>query len=358
MRKGFVKKLVCALMAAVVFSGICLCGCGSNGKDTLVISIYGNYFSDEAVKMFEEENNCTVNLETFEESEEMYQKLTNGAVDYDLICTGDYMIERLIQENYLLKIDLDNVPGVKNLNEIYTDKSRNFDPNLEYTIPHFWGTLGILYNTEKVDPNDAKSWKVLWNEKYSGRIYMIESARDILVPALTILGYDINTTDEKQIDEAKQMLIEQAAYNQGYSVDDTRNQIAAGNADIGVIYSGESYNAIQSNSKLAYVIPEEGSNIWIDSWVIPNTCRNKALAEKFLDFCCRKEVAQLNFNIDCYPTPNQLLYDSLDDELKNDRCIFPDEESIARCQTFHYTGEEAYALYDNTLSDIRAAAHK
>lgn len=355
MKKSITRFSAILTVLVLIFS-VAFVGCGTSRENTLVISIYGNYYSDDAAKLFEEEFGCKVEFETFEACEEMYQKLIAGAADYDLICCGDYMIERLIQEKLLKKLNLSNIPNTANLNEIYTEKSKNFDPGLEYSIPHFWGTLGLLYNTKTVDPAEAQSWNVLWNKKYEGRIYMINSARDILVPALSLLGYSINTVDEKEIDEAKQLLIKQAPLTQGYSVDDTKNQIVSGNADIGIIYSGESYNSIKENPDLAYVIPKEGSNIWIDSWVIPTTCQNKELAEKFIDFSCRGDIAKLNFDIDYYPTPNNLLYESLDKEIRNNPCIFPSSESLSICETFHYTGKEAYTLYDNALSEILSSA--
>lgn len=252
----------------------------------------------------------------------MYTKYKAGSIKYDLICTSDYMIQKLINEGEVLEMDYDNIPLYKNIDPTYVEFSKAFDPETKYTLPYFFGTLGILYNKTMVDEADMDSWNVLWNPKYKGQIIMENSVRDTFVPALRLLDYSINTTDEDELNEALSMLCDQKDLVYSYLVDSSADEMIAGNAAMALIYSGEAAYAQDYNDDLDYVVPKEGSNMWMDSWFIPKTCQHKDAAEQFLNYLCREDIGMENFDYVWYATPNTAVYDELDEEVQESTTIF------------------------------------
>lgn len=348
------KKLFC--FAALLFAAVSFAGCGGtdSGKETLTVLNYGKYFDPDALKMFEEETGIKVEYEEYESPEEMYTKYKAGSIDYDLLCTSDYMIEKLIGEGEVLEMNHENIPGYKNIDAKIIDASASFDPGHKYTLPFFYGTVGILYNTDEVAADETKTWNVLWDPKYEGKIIMENSVRDCFLVPLKQLGYSLNTTDEKELDEALQMLLNQKPLIYAYFVDETGDEMAAGNASLAVAYSGEAAYAQSLADNLAYTVPKEGSNLWIDSWFMPKTCKNQENAEKFLDFLCREDVAKINFDYVYYATPNTAVYNALDESVKNDKTIFPDQSTIDNCEVFLSLDEKGTDLYNQLWKELKS----
>lgn len=316
-----------------------------NKNDTLVVLNYGKYLDTSVIRMFEEETGITVKLEEYESPEEMYTKFSAGSINYDLVCTSDYMVERLINEGAVAPIDFDTFSYYENIDPDIIEAARIFDPESKYSMPYFYGTLGILYNTTMVTEEETDSWNILWDEKYRDSIIMQNSVRDTFVPALRLLDYDINTEDADELEQAVQLLIEQKPIVYAYYVDETADEMAAGNAAMALVYSGEAAYAIELNENLAYSVPKEGANLWIDSWFIPKNCSNQENAEKFLDFLCREDVAMLNFDYVCYGTPNLKVIDQLDEEIRNDATIFPTEEILSHCTVYKQFGQDTTERY-------------
>ena len=338
--KGTALVMALAVVLTVVFAGC------SSGSEKLYIFAYGDYFDPDIVDMFEDEYGIEVVYEEYAAPEDMYAKATSGANDYDLICASDYIIEKMLQEDLLLPIDFANVPNFANIGDTYKEMSKSFDPELQYSVPHFWGTVGILYDRTKVSDEDVQSWSVLFDEKYADQIIMPNSERDAMLPALKVLGYDLNTTNTAELDEAANMLIEQKSLVQAYLLDEAaRTKVSSGNAAMAVIYNGEAYLAFEENENVAYAVPQEGTNIWMDSWVIPNTCQHKESAEKFLDFMCREDIAAMNFDYIYYSTPNRAVYASLDADVKSEKAIFPDQSVIDNSSVFKYHGSDTEKYY-------------
>lgn len=331
-------------------------GCGNSAKsgETLTVLNYGKYFDPEALKMFEEETGIKVDYEEYESPEEMYTKYKAGSIDYDLLCTSDYMIQKLIGEGEVLEMNYDNISDYKNIDQSIIDASAAFDPDHRYTLPFFYGTVGILYNTEEVDAKETNTWNILWDKKYEGKIIMENSVRDCFLVPLKQLGYSLNTTDEGELNEALQMLLEQKPLIYAYFVDETGDEMAAGNASLAVAYSGEAAYAQSLADHLAYSVPKEGSNLWIDSWFIPKTCKNQENAEKFLDFLCREDIAKMNFDYVYYATPNTAVYDNLEDSIKNDTTIFPDQATIDNCEVYIGLDEEGTNLYNQLWKELKS----
>ena len=277
------KKFVAILVMGVMLLSVCLfAGCSSD-ENVLHIYNWGDYMDESIIAEFEAEYNCRVEIKYFTENEAMYADVKNSDINYDLLFPSDYMIEKMIKEDMLLELDHSKIPNMANLDETYLDAS--YDPGNKYSIPYMWGTVGILYNTEKVD-EEITSWDVLFDEKYKGEVYMLDSVRDSLGVALLELGYSMNERDEAKVEEAKQLLIDQKAKGivRAYDVDNIKRDMASGIGTLGVVYSGDAVVAMDDSDSLAYALPENGTNIWYDAVVIPKNSENPDLA--MLPFLC------------------------------------------------------------------------
>lgn len=325
----------------------------SHNSNQIVVYNWGEYIDPDVITQFQEETGIHVIYEEFETNEIMYPKIKSGAIAYDLVCPSDYMIQRMLKEDMLAEINFDNVPNYRYIGDAYIESSRAFDPENKYTVPYCWGTVGILYNTKKVsEPID--SWDVLWDPQYKNEILMQDSVRDAFAVALKKLGYSLNSTDMDELEEAKNLLLKQKPYVQAYVIDQVRDKMIGNEAAIGVIYSGEAIYVQKENPDIEYVVPKEGSNLWIDSWVIPKNCNNKEGAEAFLNFLCRPEIALKNFEYITYSTPNEGARKLLSKELQENQIAFPGRDIINRCETFNYLGAEMDAYYNKLWRAVKS----
>ena len=329
----------------------------AKGSGEVVVYNWGEYIDPDVLKQFEEETGIKVVYEEFETNEIMYPKVAAGAASYDLICPSDYMISKMIDNDLLQPINYDHIPNFKNIDETYLEQSRGFDPDLKYSIPYCWGTVGILYNKSMIKEGDTvDSWEILWDEKYKDSILMQDSVRDAFMVPEKMLGYDINTVDEDEIKECSEKLIEQKPLVQAYVVDQVRDKMIGSEAALGVIYSGEAIYTQRENEDLEYVIPKEGSNVWIDSWVIPKDARNVENAEKFLDFLCRGDIALKNFEYITYSTPNKAARELIEDEdIRNSTIAFPTADMLKNCDVYQYIGEDGDALYQKYWDKVKSS---
>lgn len=335
-----------------------LTGCGSaakypNGK--VYVYNWGEYIDEETISMFEKETGIEVIYDEFDTNEAMYPKVEAGASNYDVVCPSDYMVQKMIDNDLLAELNWDNLPNAKaNIGAQYYEQSDAFDPGNKYCVPYCWGTVGILYNTTMVD-EPVDSWCILWNEKYKDSILMQESVRDLFMVALKELGYSMNSTDPAELNEAKDLLITQKPLVQAYVIDQVRDKMIGDEAALGVIYSGEAIYTQRENPNLAYVVPKEGTNLWIDGWVIPKGAENKENAEKFIDFMCRGDIALMNFEYITYSTPNVAARELIEDEdIKNSEIAFPDLSKYDNLETFSYLGEDADTLYNELWKEIKS----
>ncbi len=351
------KKLI-ALGLCTCMTAALLSGCGSankypNGK--VYVYNWGEYIDPETLDMFEKETGIQVIYDEFDTNETMYPKVEAGASNYDVVCPSDYMIQKMIDNDLLQELNWDNIPNAKaNIGAQYYEQSEAFDPGNRYAVPYCWGTVGILYNKTMVD-EPVTSWSILWDEKYADSILMQDSVRDLFMVGLKSLGYSMNSTDEKELNEAKDLLIQQKPLVQAYVIDQVRDKMIGNEAALGVIYSGEAIFTQRENPDLEYVIPKEGTNVWIDGWVIPKNAANVENAEKFIDFMCRGDIALLNFDYITYSTPNtaaQALIE--DDDIRNSKIAFPDLSQYDGLETFSYLGDDADALYNDLWKEIKS----
>ena len=325
-----------------------------NGEK-LVVYNWGEYIDPEVLTMFEEETGIDIVYEEFETNEILYPKISSGAIAYDVICPSDYMIQRMIENDLLSEINFDKIPNLKNIGKQYLEQSRQFDPENKYSVPYCWGTVGILYNKMMVD-EPVDSWSILWDPKYKDNILMQDSVRDAFGVTLKYLGYSLNSIDLDELTEAKNLLIEQKPLVQAYVIDQVRDKMIGNEAALGVIYSGEAIYTQKENPNLEYVIPKEGSNIWIDSWVIPKNAEHKENAEKFINFLCRPDIALMNFEYITYSTPNEAARELIEDEsIRNSEIAFPDLSKYDNLETFQYLGTEADQVYGNLWNKVKSS---
>ncbi|MCR4907645.1 MAG: ABC transporter substrate-binding protein [Lachnospiraceae bacterium] len=321
-------------------------------KDSIIVLNYGEYMERDIFETFEEETGIKVYYDEAATPEEMYAKYKGGAIDYDLMCTSDYMIERLIAEGETREIDFDAMEYADNIDERYYRLSETFDPGNRYSLPYFWGTVGLLYNSAKVK-EVPDSWDVIFNGDYSGDIFMTNSMRDAYMCALKYLGYSLNTENKEEIDEAQRLLLNQKKDVEAYLVDEIREEMVAGNAAVAVCYSGEAYLANEYDPDLEYAVPKEGTNLWVDSWCILNKGKNPEGALKFLDFICREDIALLNFEVVYYPTPNRALYESLPEDIREDEYVFPPEDSIVNSEVYAPLSQETTEYYGELWKELK-----
>ena len=325
-----------------------------NGEK-LVVYNWGEYIDPEVLTMFEEETGIDIVYEEFETNEILYPKISSGAIAYDVIRPSDYMIQRMIENDLLSEINFDNIPNLKNIGKQYLEQSRQFDPENKYSVPYCWGTVGILYNKMMVD-EPVDSWSILWDPKYKDNILMQDSVRDAFGVTLKYLGYSLNSIDLDELTEAKNLLIEQKPLVQAYVIDQVRDKMIGNEAALGVIYSGEAIYTQKENPNLEYVIPKEGSNIWIDSWVIPKNAEHKENAEKFINFLCRPDIALMNFEYITYSTPNEAARELIEDEsIRNSEIAFPDLSKYDNLETFQYLGTEADQVYGDLWNKVKSS---
>jgi len=351
------KRAVPAAMILVIAAGGFYYGSKNGvtgGDNQLIVYNWGEYLDPDVIPMFEKETGIQVVYEEYETNEIMYPKVQSGAIAYDVVCPSDYMIQRMIENDLLAKINFDNIPNIKYIGDTYLEQSRQFDPDNLYSVPYCWGTVGILYNKTMVD-EPIDSWSVLWDEKYKDNILMQDSVRDAFAVALKYISASLNSTDLNELEEAKQLLIDQKPLVQAYVIDQVRDKMIGNEAAIGVIYSGEAIYTQAENPNLEYVIPKEGSNLWIDSWVIPKNAQHKENAEKFINFLCRPDIAKMNFDYITYSTPNTGARELIEDPaIRNSKIAFPEPEDLVNCETFRFLGDKYDAIYNQLWREVKS----
>lgn len=334
----------------VIFSMV-LAGCGSSNKVSLKVYNWGDYIDESVLKDFRKEYGIKVIYDTFSTNEDMYVKIKSGGSNYDVAFPSDYMIKRMINEDMLYKIDMNNIPNYKYIDERF--KNLDYDPNNEYSIPYMWGTMGILYNKKMVtEPVD--SWKILWDQKYSKKILMLDSQRDSIGAALKMLGHPLNTRDPKELEDAKNALIKQKPLVLAYVGDEVKDKMIAGEAALAVVWSGDAVYMKRENPDLEYIIPKEGSNVWYDAIVIPKTSKHKEEAELFINFLCRTDIAFRNTDYIGYSTPHAEARKQLDPALSNDRTTaYPEKEDLLNCEVFKDLSD-SLKEYDRIWTEVKA----
>lgn len=320
------KKTLSLVLCAALIIVMCaaLAGCGSSKELVLNVYNWGEYISDgsedslDTIKAFEEwyketyKTKVKVNYTTYASNEDMYAKLSSGAVSYDVIIPSDYMIARMSGENMLLPLNFDNIPNYQYISDNY--KNLYYDPDNTYSIPYTYGVVGIIYNANVVDEADADGWDLLWNSKYSGEILQFNNSRDAFGTAQYKLGLSVNSTSESDWQQALAELKTQSPLVKSYVMDEIYNMLESGEAAIGAYYAGDYFTMLDAeaeNVDLCFYYPEK-TNYFVDAMCIPSCCQNKELAEIFINYMLSEEAAIANAEYIYYASPNSLVYESED----------------------------------------------
>ena len=319
---------------------------------------WGEYISDgsddslDINKAFEELTGVEVVYSTFASNEELYAKLRSGSVSYDVVIPSDYMIGRMRTEGLLQKINFDNVPNYRYIDENY--KSMVYDPDNEYSVPYTWGTVGIIYNKNMVDENDVKSWNIFWDARYLGEMLMFDNSRDAFAISLKRLGYSYNTTDEDELREAAEELKKQKPLIQGYVMDEIFDKMLGEEAAIAPYYAGDAITMIEDNPNLGYAVPEEGTNLFVDAMCIPAASKNPELAEMYINFMCETEVAAANCEFIGYSTPHTEALSILDPEISENEIAYPPQEVLDKAEAFLSLPSETNKLLDLLWTEVKS----
>lgn len=319
---------------------------GNDGEEvTINVYNWGQYIAEgdegamDVIAEFEAAYpNIHVNYTTYDSNETMYSKLKTGGISVDVIIPSDYMIARLIDEDMLLPLNFDNIPNYQYIDEAY--KNTAYDPDNVYSIPYTWGTVGIIYNTKYVDAADVGGWELLWNEKYAGKILMFGNSRDAFGIAQYLLGYDVNTTDDAELQACADKLIEQRPLVQQYVMDEIFDLMENEEAWIAPYYAGDYLLMADENPDLAFYHPSQGFNFFIDAMCIPSCAQNKEAAETFINFLCDPEIAGGNMDWIGYGTPESAAKEYMDPDMVNSEIAYPPQEVLGKGTTFLFLPQE------------------
>ncbi|MFR7489385.1 MAG: ABC transporter substrate-binding protein [Romboutsia timonensis] len=345
-------KLLSLVICLVIMSSF-IVGCSKHESNEISFYNYGENIDEETIKEFEKQYGIKVNVETFDDMETMYQKVSNSGVKYDVILVSDALMPRMIKNNLVQELNKDNIPNISQMDEGYLNL--DIDPGNKYSVPYMFGTVGLIYNKDVVK-EDVDSWDILWDEKYKNRIFMFDTYRDTLGAALKKLGYSLNSENPKEIEEAKELLLEQRKLvDPVYGVDNGTTMIPAGESDINMIWSGEGLNLQDENPNLVYVVPKEGANFWIDSLCIPSNAKNVSGAEKFINFVSDKESALRIADEIGYTTPNKEARLEQPEEVRNNPNAYMPKEIMDRCEIYVDLPKDVKKLYDNAWIQIKSS---
>lgn len=338
------------VLLALVLAAACA-GEEKEGEKRLNIYIWTNYLPDDVLADFERRTGIDATVDTYDSNEILLQKLQSGMADYDVVVPSDYMLRILAAEKLLLPLDRARLKGFGNLDPRFLDLE--FDPGNRHSIPYLWGTTGIGYDKARAGaPLD--SWNALFDERFRGRILMLDDPREAFGVALKLMGRSINETDPAVLRQAAERLKAQKRLVRTYNSSDFANLLAAGDVDVAHGWNGELAEAVAKDpDRFAYVVPREGSTLWIDSLAIPARARNVDEAYAFLDFVLEPETAARIVNGVHYAGANQAALDRIEPEIRNDPAIHPPKEVLDRCELIQDLGETT-RLIDELWTEIKA----
>ncbi len=340
--KRILRVILIAILTLFVLSGC------SSSKEKLYVFNVGDYMDMDLIKEFEEEFDCRVIYEEFASNEDLFVKIKTSKQAYDVIFPSDYMVERLVSQDLVQKLDKDKIENYKYIDDYYLN--RDFDPNNDFSLPYMAGTVGIVYNAEKY-PEGIHKWADLWDEKYERDVVLYYSQRDVLMVALKKLGYSMNTQNPAELEAAKEELIKQKPLIYGYLGDEIKDILVAEDANIGVVYSGDAGVIMSLNDDFKYSIPKEGTNLWIDLMAIPKSAQNPELAYEFINFLLRPDIQARNAEYLQYSTISSEAKKMLPDEIKNNPALYPPEEDLKNTEVFT-DPTDVIELYDRIWTEV------
>ncbi|WP_418564882.1 ABC transporter substrate-binding protein [Neglectibacter timonensis] len=356
--KRLFSCLTVFLLAA--FCGIAALGAeeekAPNRGVTINVYNWGEYIAngtDESMDVnaeFTRRTGIQVNYTTFDSNESLYSKLAGGGADYDIIIPSDYMISKLIDQGMLAELDFSNIPNFQYIDEEF--RNPDYDPENKFSVPYTWGVVGLFYNTDYIE-EEITSWSALWDDRYAGKMLMFDNPRDSFAIAQFRLGQSLNTTDPEDWKAAAELLKQQKPLVQAYVMDQIFDKMESGEAWLGPYYSGDAAILVENNDNIKFVVPEEGTNYFVDGICIPATSNRKEEAEEYIDFLCDPEIAGANMDYIGYSTPETAAKEYMDEEMVNSPIHYPDVETLARTQVFINLPDDTSKLVDKLWAEVK-----
>ncbi|WP_099204420.1 ABC transporter substrate-binding protein [Scatolibacter rhodanostii] len=353
------KRVSALLLSAVIFLSMpMIVQAEESAPDTgVTINVYnwGEYIANgtdgslDINAEFTRRTGIKVNYTTFDSNESLYSKLAGGGADYDVIVPSDYMVGKLKQEGFLAELNFDNIPNAGYIDENFLHP--DYDAENLYSIPYTWGVVGLFYNTDYID--EVTSWSSLWDDRYQGKILMFDNPRDSFAIAQVMLSYSMNSTDENELGEAAALLKQQKPLVQAYVMDQIFDKMAGGEAWIAPYYSGDAAILVESNDNIQFVIPEEGTNYFVDALCIPKTSTKKEYAEAYINFLCDPEISAENVSYIGYATPESAAKEYMDEEIVENPIFYPDQETLEKTEVFTNLPESTSLLMDRLWAEVK-----
>ncbi|RLL42704.1 extracellular solute-binding protein [Oceanobacillus piezotolerans] len=352
------KKLTQAFIAVLIVSVLLLiainrlnASAGYSGNNTLTVFNWGDYIDEELIDQFEEETGITIIYETFDSNEAMMTKIKQGGTTYDVAVPSEYTIEKMREEDLLVELDHSKLPNLNNIDERFMDLS--FDPGNKYSVPYFWGTVGVVYNKEMLPDMEFTSWDDLWDPRLKNEILLVDGAREVLGMGLNSLGYSLNDTNKDHLHEALEKLQGLTPNIKAIVGDENKLLMANEEAAVALVWSGDASEIMWENENLDYSVPEEGSNLWFDNMVIPKTARNIDGAHQFINFMLDAEVAAQNAEYVSYSTPNKAALEYMPEEMVTDERFYPSPELTDKLEVYENLGKENLAYYNDIFLEFK-----
>ncbi|MGX7378067.1 ABC transporter substrate-binding protein [Carnobacterium maltaromaticum] len=324
---------------------------GFAGNNVLTLYNWGDYIDPDLIKKFEKETNYKVSYETFDSNEAMFTKIKQGGTAYDLTIPSEYMIQKMIKEEMLIPLDKSKIKGLENIDSRFLDL--DFDLNNKFSIPYFWGTLGIIYNDKFVKEEEMQHWDDLWNPKLANNVMLIDGAREVIGLSLNSLGYSLNSKNMQQLTAASDKLSTLTPNVKAIVADEIKMYMVQEESAVAVTFSGEASEMLDNNEHLHYVIPSEGSNLWFDNFVIPKTAKNKEAAYAFINFMLEPKNAAQNAEYIGYSTPNKAAMAYLPKELVEDEQFYPSDETMSHLEVYEDLGAKYLAIYNDLFLEFK-----
>lgn len=324
---------------------------GLTGDKVINFYNWGDYIDPELLAEFEEETGYRVIYETFDSNEAMVAKIRQGGTAYDITIPSEYMIETMLAEDMLLPLNYELLPNVEYLDERFLDL--DFDKGNQYSVPYFWGTLGIVYNTKQYEEEEVSTWDALWDPKFLNNILIYDGAREVMGIGLQSLGYSLNETDDTALELATVKLKRLMPNIRAIVSDEIKLYLQKNESGVGITFSGEAATALDGNEDLAYIVPKEGSNIWFDNIVIPKTAKNIEGAHALINFLLRPDIAARNAEYIGYATPNKGAYELLPEEVLEDEAFYPTDEMISKLEVYKGLSKEKRVQYNDAFLEVK-----
>lgn len=324
---------------------------GSSGSEVVTIYNWGDYIDPSLLKQFEKEYGYKVIYETFDSNEAMITKIEQGGTAYDIAIPSEYMIQKMMKQDLLLKLDHSKIKGLENIDSRFLNI--DFDKENQYSVPYFWGTLGIIYNDQFIKEENMRHWNDLWRPELKNNVMLIDGAREVMGLALNSEGYSLNSKNNSELTQISNKLTGLTGNVKAIVADEIKMYMINEESAAAVSFSGEASEMLDSNEHLHYVIPEEGSNLWFDNIVIPKTAKNTKGAYDFINFMLKPENAAKNAKYIGYSTPNKKAMKLLPKEITEDKQFYPDDKTINHLEVYKDLGADYLEIYNDRFLEFK-----